>query len=285
MSLYSTPRRPTNPTSIMYSTTSPSSSLSNSRMVAMEISSFTLDPPEESINNESSSYLHFYVLPVLLLEFLALALTRAVLPHLLLQKYDTQVYMVMGVAECIRGLLAFVSCPLFGKLSDVVGRKPCLFVTVLGTCAPVCSLALLSWDNDATGGGSDSSTVDTMNTTIVDAVNVTDISEPDDETAGAALWPTYGGDSSSMNGSLHPHAITVFVVLLSLSGIFSSTFTLVFAYISDSVQKRDERVAAYGLALATFGLSFTIGPMAGTCGCIVLLFTNATFHSPVSFFY
>ena len=216
----------------------------------MEISSFTLDAPED----DSRKLQHLYVLPVLLLEFLALALTRAVLPHLLLQKYDTQVYMIMGVAECIRGLLAFVSCPLFGKLSDVIGRKPCLLITVLGTCAPVCSLALLSWEpitltDDAA-----------LNNTA--PINVTDISGPDDESAGAAMWPVLV-DSSTTN-ALHPNAITIFVVLLALSGIFSSTFTLVFAYISDTVQKKDERVSAYGLALATFGLSFTIGPMAGT---------------------
>jgi len=54
-----------------------------------------------------------------------------------------------------------------------------------------------------------------------------------------------------------------FVVLFALSGVFSSTFTLTFAYISDTVRKRKDRVSAYGLALATFGLSFTIGPMAG----------------------
>lgn len=255
MSLYSTPQRATNPTS-MYST-SPSS-LSAPRMMAMEISSFTLDtPPEE----DEKQWQHLYVLPVLLLEFLALALTRAVLPHLLLQKYQEKVYMIMGVAECIRGLLAFVSCPLFGKLSDVIGRKPCLLITVLGTCAPVCSLALLSWETATTT----SPQVDIMNTTLL---NVTDISEPDEDSTGAAsMWPVLM-DSKSSN-ALHPNAITIFVVLLSLSGIFSSTFTLVFAYISDTVRKRDERVSAFGLALATFGLSFTIGPMAGTSWSMV----------------
>jgi MFS family permease len=213
----------------------------------MEISSFTLDVPDE---DESKKWQHLYVLPVLLLEFLALALTRAVLPHLLLEKYDTRVYMVMGVAECIRGLLAFVSCPLFGKLSDVIGRKVCLLVTVAGTCAPVCSLALLSWEPH-----SPSLQDDTI-------LNVTAVSEPDDESAGASMWPALSSSTGAQ--SLHPNAITIFVILLCLSGIFSSTFTLVFAYISDTVRKRDERVSAYGLALATFGLSFTIGPMAGT---------------------
>lgn len=159
----------------------------------------------------------------------------------------------MGVVECIRGLLAFVSCPLFGKLSDVIGRKIFLLVTVAGTCAPVCSLALLSWEPTP------SSSLLPENIMNLTTTNVAS-SEPDDESAGAAMWPVLVDDRSRV---LHPNAITVFVILLALSGIFSSTFTLVFAYISDTVKQRDERVSAYGLALATFGLSFTIGPMAG----------------------
>lgn len=118
----------------------------------------------------------------------------------------------MGICEFVRGLFAFVACPLFGRISDSVGRRPCLFVTVLGTCAPVCSLALFG---DFSGEGDNKTT----------------------------MW--------------------VFVILLALSGCFSATFTLTFAYVSDTVPKGDKRVAAYGLALATFGLSFTIGPMAG----------------------
>ena len=183
------------------------------------------------LSNQNNSlvhvqYQHLYVLPVLLLEFLAISLTRAVLPAMLIQQYGPQVYLILGCADCIRGILAFFSCPLFGKLSDLLGRKICLFVTVWGTCLPVCSLAFFTWDNK-------------IHTTL------------QDET------------SAVISTQVPPLAIPVFIVLLSLSGIFSSTFTLVFAYISDSVQGSNERVTAYGLALATFGLSFTLGPMAG----------------------
>ena len=196
------------------------------------------DTPER--HEETKSWQHLYVLPVLLLEFLALALTRAVLPSLLLEQYGDKVYLVMGCVDCIRGLLAFCSCPLFGKISDIVGRKLCLFVTVLGTCAPVSSLAFFSWDgNDIYEGGD----------TVMDAAHIA-TSEPF----------TVMGTAVS---NFHPRAISVFIVLLAISGIFSSTFTLVFAYISDTVPNREERVSAYGLALATFGLAFTIGPMAG----------------------
>lgn len=192
----------------------------------------------------AEQYQHLYVLPVLLLEFLAIALTRAILPSLLLQKYGDSVYLVMGCTECVRGLLAFVACPFFGKLSDVIGRKVCLFVTVLGTCAPVCVLAFFSWDTQQhQQQEEDPLLLDT-----------------DDNFWSSLLDPASNEIAMS---AFHPNAVTVFVVLLALSGFFSSTFTLVFAYISDTVHRQDERVSAYGLALATFGLSFTIGPIVG----------------------
>ena len=44
--------------------------------------------------------------------------------------------------------------------------------------------------------------------------------------------------------------------------MFSATFALSFAYISDCVHHQD-RAAAFGLALATFGLSYSVGPLIG----------------------
>lgn len=196
-------------------------------------------------------YQYLYVLPVLLFEFLALSLTRAVLPSILLQQYGNNVYLVLGCADCVKGLLAFVSCPFFGKASDLIGRKICLFVTVLGSCAPVCSLAFFQWDlkeDPATEG----------------LHNSTDLPPAGEDSQLGNLRHLFGGtDTGDVEHAIHEGAITTFVVLLALSGVFSSTFTLVFAYISDSVTQQDERVSAYGLALATFGLSYTIGPMAG----------------------
>lgn len=205
-------------------------------------------------NSSSNQWQHLYVLPVLLLEFLALALTRAVLPALLLQKYGNRVYIVMGCADCVRGLLAFMACPLFGKISDIVGRRLCLFVTVAGTCAPVCSLAFCSWESLSTVTNGDVIHVDIGGSASESVVEPAEASD---------AWSAVMGLSATGADALHPHAITVFMVLLALSGVFSSTFTLVFAYISDTVRQQEERVSAYGLALATFGLSFTIGPMAG----------------------
>jgi len=214
-------------------------------------------PPVPSSNKQ---FQHLYVLPVLLMEFLALALTRAVLPSLLLAHYGDKVYVVMGMAECIRGFLAFISCPLFGKISDVFGRRMCLFVTVAGTCAPVCSLALMfgAW------GVPEDDTVEGAE--MIPSTHIaedTSGNEEAEETASSLVSALLGQQSSIQEPDLHPHAITIFVALLALSGVFSSTFTIVFAYISDTVRERDERVTAYGLALAMFGLSFTVGPMAG----------------------
>ena len=44
-------------------------------------------------------------------------------------------------------------------------------------------------------------------------------------------------------------ALPTFILLLELSGMLSSTFPLLFAYISNTVRQQEERVAAYGFAL------------------------------------
>ena len=168
------------------------------------------------------------ILYVLFLEFLAISLTKSVIPQLLVDSFGSHTYMVVGVMETIKGLLAFVSCPAFGRLSDRIGRKPCLLVTVIGTTLPVCVMAFTT--------------------------------------------------------SMYVHA-----TLLALSGLFSATFPLTFAYIADCVDK-EQRAPAYGLALATFGLSFTLGPLTGSYiaaspygvgavfwTCVLLVAVNATY--------
>lgn len=217
------------------STASPGANRSNQVSPVVESSSsfsstpiigqtwFLLDKEQGALDASTTKNRWVFVLPVLLLEFLAIALTRAVLPSILLEEYGPRVYIVLGSADCVRGLLAFFACPLFGKLSDLWGRKNCLLVTVLGTCAPVCSLALFSWEQ---------------------------ISVTKQEETTAFIDDTISDDTTRIHHSLPPNAIPFFVFLLCLSGIFSSTFTLVFAYISDTVKERNERVSAFGLALA-----------------------------------
>ena len=155
---------------------------------------------EEEKQYAGKNYL--YVLPVLFLEFLAISITKSLIPYMLVEQFGGYTYLVVGLMETIKGLLAFVSCPLFGRLSDRAGRKYCLLLTVLGTTMPTYLLAFTR--------------------------------------------------------NMH-----VFVAALSLSGIFSATFPLTFAYIADCIHKK-KRAPAYGLALATFGLSFSTGPLTGS---------------------
>lgn len=141
------------------------------------------------------------VLPVLFYEYLALSIAKSVLPFMIISAFGDWSYFVVGLIETGKGILSFLACPFFGKLSDEIGRKRCLLFTVVGTTFPVCAMAF------------------TEN-----------------------MW--------------------VFAGLLVLSGFFTATFPLTFAYISDCVEKK-ERAPAYGLALATFGLSFCLGPISG----------------------
>jgi MFS family permease len=73
------------------------------------------------------------ILYVLFLEFLAISLTKSIVPKLLVDTYGSHTYFVVGVMETVKGILAFLSCPAIGKLSDRIGRKPCLLITVVGT--------------------------------------------------------------------------------------------------------------------------------------------------------
>lgn len=142
------------------------------------------------------------VLPVLFYEYLAISLTRSLIPRMIVAEFGDYSYLAVGIMETIKGILAFVSCPAFGRLSDRIGRKYCLLVTVTGSTLPVCILAFTS-------------------------------------------------------------NMYIFAAVMSLSGFFSATFPLTFAYISDCVDKKN-RAPAYGLALATFGLSFCLGPLSGS---------------------
>ena len=153
-----------------------------------------------------------YILPVLFYEYLAISITKSLIPIMFIEAFGKYSYQMIGLMEMVKGLLAFLACPLFGKISDIVGRKYCLLLTVIGSCLPY---VLMGYTNN--------------------------------------MW--------------------VYVVATSLSGVCSATFVLTFAYISDIVPQR-ERAPAYGLALATFGLSFCIGPVSG--GYIASLYGNQT---------
>jgi MFS family permease len=169
---------------------------------------------------------------------------------------------------------------MFGKVSERWGRRPCLLVTVAGTLMPVCSLAFWGSSSISTRSGQqiynynvvqDNGGLEELDGIVMEdgEISLSEGSYYPDATSSSFDSNHHDDyhhhhESSFLSLSFFPlHRLDVFVLLLALSGIFSSTFTVKFAYISDIVHDRDGRVAAYGLALATFGLSFTIGPLLG----------------------
>ena len=143
----------------------------------------------------------WFIYPVLFLEYLSISLIRSLIPQLLLDYFGAYAYITIGLVEMVKGFLAFFACPLFGRISDNIGRKYCLLISVAGTCLPITLLFL-------TGN------------------------------------------------------MLLFMIAIACSGFFSATFGLTFAYISDCVDP-NERAVMYGFALATFGLSLSIGPLTG----------------------
>eukprot|EP00606_Chrysophyceae_sp_TOSAG23-5_P001443 GSChrysophyteH2.ASY1.ANO1.1571.1 assembled CDS len=94
-----------------------------------------------SSKSAASNHSYLPILTVLFLEFLSISLAKSLIPLMLVDTFGDYTYVVVGVVETVKGLLAFVACPAFGRLSDRMGRKPCLLVTVVGTTLPVCGLA------------------------------------------------------------------------------------------------------------------------------------------------
>jgi MFS family permease len=87
--------------------------------------------------SHEDDYRFSLVLPVLFYEYLSLSITRSILPKMIVDYFGDRSYVAVGVIETFKGCLAFLSCPLFGKLSDRIGRKYCLLASVLGTTMPV----------------------------------------------------------------------------------------------------------------------------------------------------
>lgn len=165
----------------------------------------TVNTPQSRRHNANkySDRGFWLILPVLFYEYLAIAMTRSLIPTMVVASFGDNAYFFVGITETIKGILAFASCPLWGRLSDRIGRRFCLLGTVIGSTLPFCALAF------------------TQN-------------------------------------------MYVYSFFLAISGFFAATFPLAFAYISDCVRDKKKRAPAYGLALATFGLSFCIGPLTGS---------------------
>ena len=70
------------------------------------------------------------ILPVLFLEYLVVSLARSLVPSMIVESFGAYSYLAVGIMETMKGLLAFVSSPLFGKLSDIIGENYLMFLSV-----------------------------------------------------------------------------------------------------------------------------------------------------------
>ena len=91
----------------------------------------------------------FSIVPILFLDFLVSALPRSIVPELLDAAYGVRAYTLLGIADSIRGMLTFLTAPMLGALSDVVGRKWLFVACILGTAMPSCVLAFTHPELDA----------------------------------------------------------------------------------------------------------------------------------------
>ncbi|XP_074642139.1 hippocampus abundant transcript 1 protein-like [Tubulanus polymorphus] len=141
----------------------------------------------------------FYALVVIFLEFFSWGLLTTPMITVLNETFPNHTFLMNGLIQGIKGMLSFLSAPLIGALSDVLGRKPFLLLTVTFTCAPIPLMRISPW------------------------------------------W---------------------YFTMISICGVFSVTFSVVFAYVAD-VTNEEDRSAAYGLVSATFAASLVTSPAIG----------------------
>ena len=53
---------------------------------------------------------------------------------MLMKAFGKYSYMAAGLTETMKGLLAFVSSPVFGRLSDKIGTCSLLITTIIQEC-------------------------------------------------------------------------------------------------------------------------------------------------------
>ncbi|KAG9509491.1 Hippocampus abundant transcript-like protein 1, partial [Fragariocoptes setiger] len=88
-----------------------------------------------------------HVLFVIFAEFFAWGLLTTPLIAALKQTFPNQTLTINGVIWGIKGTLSFLTSPLIGYCSDVLGRKLFLMITVLFTCLPIPVMLISSWSS------------------------------------------------------------------------------------------------------------------------------------------
>mmetsp|Transcript_35181 Transcript_35181/g.92056 ORF Transcript_35181/g.92056 Transcript_35181/m.92056 type:complete len:501 (+) Transcript_35181:205-1707(+) len=82
-----------------------------------------------------------HVTLVIFLEFFAWGLVATILPEYISEFFGPgQMWVVVGVMQGLKGFFSFLTAPMVGALSDVMGRRVFLLVTVGATCLPLAFL-------------------------------------------------------------------------------------------------------------------------------------------------
>ncbi|KJE95202.1 hippocampus abundant transcript 1 protein [Capsaspora owczarzaki ATCC 30864] len=110
---------------------SSSSSSSSSAVTAATL----LDDATTSHTRRKASVTHAMI--VILIEFACVGLIMPIIPSVMNNAFGNNVFLVSGLSQGVKGILAFFSAPAVGALSDVYGRKPFLLLSVLFTCLPI----------------------------------------------------------------------------------------------------------------------------------------------------
>ena len=191
-----------------------------------------------------------HVTVVIFLEFFAWGLVTTVLPEAIKEAFGTsQMWLVLGLTQGVKGLLAFLSAPVLGALSDRYGRKAFLLLTVAATCAPLPLLLLgnlwpYSIMTAASGAGA-------VTFSIVFAY-VSDVTDADDRNgafgqvsatfaASLVVSPAIGSFIFSEYGATAVYMAAVICALADLAFIYffvpeSKTRTLGLSWVGGSVK-------------------------------------------------
>ncbi|TGZ61258.1 hypothetical protein CRM22_008063 [Opisthorchis felineus] len=136
---------------------------------------------------------------IIFLEFFAFGLLTTPMITVLDETFPKHTFLMNGIIQGVKGFLSFLSAPLLGALSDAIGRKPFLLLTVTFTCSPIPLMKISHW------------------------------------------W---------------------YFTMISISGIFAVTFSVVLAYVAD-ITTEEDRSWGYGLVSATFAASLVTSPAIG----------------------
>ena len=108
------------------------------------------------LNKTQKKWAAIFLTLVILVDFMGMATVVTLFPQLLLGAHsifpaswsNTSKFSCMGVMLAIYPLGQFFGAPIFGKLSDIYGRKNILLVTLIGTLAGfVLSALSIKWSS------------------------------------------------------------------------------------------------------------------------------------------